>query len=191
MIRGRDWLGQLQLTLAAFALVFAVFGVGSLVYLLGGNTVCTEVLGAEPVVAVPGLRAGATAGATVSVCTESPSGAQSVYAFLVEGLWPLVITVAAALLWRIVRDARRSDPFTAATVRRLRRLTVFVLLAGGAAAVAGMVAADALAASFVKGGFHPSDAPVWALLIVGLGLAAIAEIVNRGVALRAELDTVI
>jgi hypothetical protein len=29
------------------------------------------------------------------------------------------------------------------------------------------------------------------LLIVGLGLAAIAEIVNRGVALRAELDTVI
>ena len=191
MVRRRDWLAQLQLTLAAFTLVFAVFGIGSLVYLLGANEVCTDVLGAAPVVAVPGLRDGATPGATVSVCTASPTVAQSVYASLVEGLWPLVSAVAAALLWRIVRDCRRADPFTASTVRRLRQLTVFVLLAGGVAAVAQMVAADALAATFVADGFHPSDTPVWAWLLVGLGLAAIAEIVNRGVALRAELDTVI
>jgi hypothetical protein len=189
--RGRDWLGQVQLLLVACGAVFVAFGIGALVALIDGAAVCTDVLGAPPAVVVSGLRSGVTPGATVSVCAESPTGTQSALAFLVDGVWPLVVAVAAVLLHQIVRDARRADPFTPATVRRMRQLAVFVLLAGGAATTLEMVASDALAGSLVDGGFHRGDAPVWTWLAVALGLAAVAEIVKRGVALRAELDTVI
>lgn len=191
MRRRDDWLRQQQFVLGGLAVAFAAYGTLALVALFRGATVCTELRGVTPTVEVPGLRGGATPGAAVSVCTDSPTVRESLLAYLVDGLWPLVIAIAAASLYRIVRDAGRTDPFTPATVRRLRRVAVFVLLGGGAATVAEAAASDALAASFVAGAFHASDTPGVVVLVVGLALAAIAEVINRGVALRSELDTVI
>jgi hypothetical protein len=189
--RDRDWLRPHQSVLGWLAVAFAVVGGATLVALFRGDTVCTELRGVTPTVEVPGLLRGATPGAAVSVCTDSPTVGQSILAFLVQGLWPVIVAIAAVLLHRIVRDAGRTDPFTPATVRRLRRLALFVILAGGVAAIAGMIAADALAASFVDGAFHPGDISVVPWLLSGFGLAAVAEVLNRGVALRTELDTVI
>jgi hypothetical protein len=72
-----------------------------------------------------------------------------------------VVAALLALLLRIVWGARRGDPFTLATVRRPRVLAV-VTLAGG-----------------------------YLGFLVGFGLLAVAEVVKRGDAMRAGLETVV
>ena len=93
---------------------------------------------------------------------------------------------------RLLRAAQDSDPFTAQTARELTfvaKLTAF----GGLGVWAITSAADwALSATMLHSGrpVEPHQSPfVW--LAVGLVFAAFAQLIARGVAMRAELDTVI
>ena len=117
--------------------------------------------------------------------------AVSAVAVAAKALAFLVATVAAALLWRLVRDARRVDPFSGATVRRLRQLAWLVLVGGFASAGVSTLAAAALADGLLVGANATYAPAIWLLLGVGTGIGAVAEVVNRGVAMRAELDAVI
>jgi hypothetical protein len=91
-----------------------------------------------------------------------------------------------------VRAARRDDPFSAANVRRLRAMGGVVLVGGASSLTIGVAAAFELGRSIA-----PDAAPGAVLdlsgwwFLVGFGFFAIAEVLNRGRAMRAELDEVI
>jgi hypothetical protein len=99
---------------------------------------------------------------------------------------PVVIAAILVQLLRIVRAARRSDPFTPATVQRLRVLAVVAIAGGYAASFLQILASAALSSGTVAAGSLPAS---W--LLTGFGALAAAEVVNRGCALRAELESVI
>ncbi|MDG4827263.1 DUF2975 domain-containing protein [Asanoa sp. WMMD1127] len=186
----RDWLRDLQLLIGASMVVFAGIIVFRLVSVFAGGAVCAGIVGAPVDVAVTGLRPGAQAADTAAVCVESPSVSQVMLMLLHDGPALVAAGIAAALLYRIVRDARRHDPFTATTVRRLRQLAWFLLVAGVVVTSAANTSSGLLLHTMVERGTAPNQA-MWTWLFVAVGVGAVAEIVNRGVALRAELDTVI
>ncbi|MEH1127187.1 DUF2975 domain-containing protein [Micromonospora sp. CPCC 206061] len=103
----------------------------------------------------------------------------------------VVVITALALLVRLLRHARRGDPFTAATVRRLRWLGGFLVVAGVASDAVEFAAATLLAHSLEPAGAtaHYRFSASW--ILAGVGLLAVAELVNRGYHMRAELDRVI
>jgi hypothetical protein len=96
---------------------------------------------------------------------------------------------------RLIGQAMRGDPFTPAMVRRLRVLGAVVLVGGALSEAAQYAAADALLRISLPPELLPWAQPnvritLW-WIMPGLILLAIAEVVKRGVALRAELDGVI
>jgi hypothetical protein len=97
------------------------------------------------------------------------------------------------LLLGVLRRARRDDPFLPATVRRLRVLAIVVLVGGPVAFIVETIAAMDLSARvtnrYLGAIFDLTPLGVW--LLVGFGFLAIAEVVNRGRAMRAELASVI
>ncbi|MEV4134957.1 DUF2975 domain-containing protein [Dactylosporangium sp. NPDC049742] len=99
--------------------------------------------------------------------------------------------VALVMLLLVRRAARRGDPFAAANVRRLRAVGWVVLLGSLAAFEIELLAGFQLSATVVAE--PPStgaDVPlVWCLC--GAGFLALAEIIQRGRALQAELAEVI
>jgi hypothetical protein len=104
----------------------------------------------------------------------------------------LVIAEVARRLAAVVRTAQGSDPFTATTSRALLsigRLTVIAGLGAWAVSqVAGAVLAHTMLASSTP--LRPHHSPLgW--LVVGVILTGFGLIVDRGVEMRAELDTVI
>jgi hypothetical protein len=199
LVKGRpDWLAELQGMLTAVLVLAPLVMFWNEAPALGNGHTGPDVRASyvDGVAgATGGLRPGAevTGGSQVEVLIVDPSGGQ-VVAWLFTWLpsFALFMTVVV-LLRRLVRDARRGDPFTLTTVRRLRILAA-VTLAGGAAASlleygAGlMVAWLALESGvFVEPyGFVRSTA-----LLVGLAFLVIAEVVKRGCAMREELETVI
>lgn len=141
-----------------------------------------------------GLRDGATLDrhGDVGVAVSDPSVGQSVLAVLTWLPTAVVILGMLALLVKLVWHARRDGPFTAATVRSLRLLGV--LAGGGLLAWAGeFMAQFALADTVSEAGPAGSlllGTPV-AWVLVGGGYLVVAEVVDRGLAMRAELDEVI
>ncbi|MDG4786967.1 DUF2975 domain-containing protein [Micromonospora sp. WMMD1102] len=196
-LRKPDWLAELQGVVALALLVVAGTIVFQLVSLLRGGPVVARV----PAEALPGvdgatagLRSGVVVGGDVEVRVADP-GPGELVAYHLTGLPALLVGGAVlALLWLALRRARREDPFSAATVRRLRSIG-WVGLGGGLLAqllqvvasfeLTGRVTADGAATTTVdltRSGL---------LLLLGFGFFAMAEIVRRGVAMRAELETVI
>ncbi|GAB3660632.1 DUF2975 domain-containing protein [Glycomyces tarimensis] len=102
----------------------------------------------------------------------------------------VVAALLALLLW-LVRHARREDPFTISTVRRLRLAGVVAIAGGYLGFILELTAAMYLSSTMLVGGSAGvAHLPVhW--LLIGFGLFAIAEVVNRGCAMRAELETVV
>ena len=96
-----------------------------------------------------------------------------------------------ALLAGLVRKAKRDDPFTEFTVRRLRA-TAAVAVGGGylgflVELLAAMHLSSTMLIDTVAGvAFLPAH---W--LLIGFGCFAIAEVVRRGRAMRDELDAVV
>jgi hypothetical protein len=90
-----------------------------------------------------------------------------------------------------VRHARRGDPFTPATVRRLRVLALVTLGGGHLGSLVELFASMYLSSTVaVDGVIGVSELPVhW--FLVGFGLFAVAEVVRRGHTMRAELETVV
>jgi hypothetical protein len=110
-----------------------------------------------------------------------------------------------ALVLRLVRQTRQHEPFTTTTVRRLRILAVIVMASQILAGLIEDGARTALLASVTPQAVIPplSASTLWWLLLAGLshlaspwlllgfGFLAVAELINRGHTMRAELAEVI
>ncbi|MFY1692178.1 DUF2975 domain-containing protein [Plantactinospora sp. WMMB782] len=196
-LRKPDWLAELQGVVALALLVLVGTIAFHLVGLLRGGPVVARV----PAEALPdvggataGLRSGAVLGGDVEVRVADPTPGELV-AYQLTGLPALLVGGAVlALLWFALRRARREDPFSAATVRRLRSIGWVGLGGGLLAQVAQVVASFELTARVTADGVATTTVDLTRtglLLLLGFGFFATAEIVRRGVAMRAELETVI
>ena len=104
----------------------------------------------------------------------------------------LVVAELARRLAAVVRTAQESDPFTLATSQALLSIGRLTVLAGLGAWAVSQVARAALAHTMLDSStpLRPHHSPLgW--LVVGLILTGFGLIVDRGVAMRTELDTVI
>jgi hypothetical protein len=104
----------------------------------------------------------------------------------------LLVAEIARRMARMLRAAQDNDPFTARTVRELTLVAKITAVGGLSVWVVATVAEAVLSGTMLVSGVRvePHQSPL-AWLAVGLVFAAFAELVARGVAMRAELDTVI
>jgi hypothetical protein len=195
-LRRPDWLAELQsLLLAALVLSGLAIAIG-----LGAPLVEDSVTFTVPAASVDGLTqapgsllpgAAVDPDGDVDIRVTGPSGRQRLLHAL-TALPSYALGVAMlAMLWATVRAARQQTPFAPAVVRRLTWLGV-VVLAGGPLADAVQMAAAFLASETVFDGFMSASYTVsWWWLLAGIGFLAVAELVRRGAAMRAELEEVI
>ncbi|MDQ7904954.1 DUF2975 domain-containing protein [Phytohabitans sp. ZYX-F-186] len=187
-----DWLGLLWFGLVGALLFTAVATLFQV----------TVAPSAAFTVGVPLSQAGGLAGpgrlpdgvsvepsAQVRALVEEPTATQSLLHMATSLPTKCVVIAMLFLLVRIVREARRGDPFTAGNVRLLRLLGLTVIAGGLAADVVEELAYRALAAPIVDG---PVGGFFWSgWWLVGIAFLAIAEVFKRGVRMRVELDGVI
>ncbi|BCB76241.1 hypothetical protein GCM10022251_25550 [Phytohabitans flavus] len=127
--------------------------------------------------------------AQVRALVEEPTATQSLLHMATSLPTKCVVIAMLFLLVRIVREARRGDPFTAGNVRLLRRLGVTLLAGGIAADLIEELAYRALVAPIIDG---PVGGFIWSgWWLSGIAFLAIAEVFKRGVRMRVELDGVI
>jgi hypothetical protein len=188
-LRRRDFLRDLDFVIGLATVALLVIAGFSVADVVARSAVCADVIYAGATMDVPGLRPGATAGPAVRVCAEAPTWTQAVLGGLVD-LPPVLCAAAAAfLLWRVVREARRDNPFTPRTVRRLRWLAGLLFVGGLAASLLASLGSDLLVRTLVDTGHSGYDPPGWAWVFAAVGIAAVAEVVHRGVT-AASLDVV-
>jgi len=161
-----------------------------------GSTVSQEL----PAAALTGLDqlGGVTAGtgldpsgwATFQI--HDPSSIQQLLQLLTEVPGLLLIAEIGRRMANLVRDAQDTDPFTTHTARALATLGKLTVWVGLGTWILSQVAQWVLSAMMLTSSFtyQPHDTPLgW--IAVGLIFAAFGRILDRGVAMRAELDTVI
>lgn len=199
LVKGRpDWLAEVQGMLTAVLVLAPLLMIWNQGQGLGNRHIGPDVPASyvDGVVgATGGLRAGAeiTGGSQVEVLIVDPTVGQ-VVAWLFTWLpsFALFMTVVV-MLRRLVRDARRGDPFTLTTVRRLRILAVVTLAGGAVASLLEFAAGLTVAWLALDGGIfaEPYSFVGTAAVLVGVAFLVIAEVVKRGCAMREELETVI
>lgn len=104
----------------------------------------------------------------------------------------LLVAEIARRMAKLLRVAQDSDPFTARTARDLTVVAKITAFGGLGVLVLSNVAKWALSATMLSSGtaVEPNQSPLgW--FAVALIFAAFAQLIARGVAMRAELDTVI
>jgi len=104
----------------------------------------------------------------------------------------LLVAEVARRMRNLLRAAQKTDPFTAQTVRELTLVAKITAVGGLGVWTVANGAKWALSATMLESGaaVAPHDSPLgW--LAVGLIFAAFAQLIARGVAMRAELDKVI
>jgi len=104
----------------------------------------------------------------------------------------VLVAEVARRMAALLRAAQASDPFTAHTARILTQLAKLTAFGGVGVWAISNAAKSALSATMLRSGVavQPHSSPLgW--LAVGLIFAAFAQLIARGVAMRAELDTVI
>ena len=191
------WLRWLRATatfvfIAALCLVVALL----VIALIPGSPVTQEL----PADALTGLGSlgGVTGGVTVDssgwvpFTIHDPSLAQRLLHALAVLPGLLVVAEVARRMAGLLRIAQASDPFTPATARSLWVLGKITAIAGVSAWALSQLAQAVLSATMLESPttFQPHQSPLgW--LAVGLIFAGFALILDRGVAMRAELDTVI
>ncbi|WP_422769624.1 DUF2975 domain-containing protein [Plantactinospora sp. WMMC1484] len=196
-LRRPDWLAELQGLVVLLLVVMAGIVAFQSVALIDGRPVVARV----PAEALPGvagategLRSGAAVDGDVEVLVADPTPGDLV-AYYLTGLPTLAVGAAVlALLWSALRRARRADPFSAGTVRRLRSIGWTALGGGLLAQLVQAIASLALTGRVTADGTFATTvdlAQTGLFLLVGFGFFAVAEIVRRGVTMRTELETVI
>lgn len=184
-----DWLGLLWLGLLAGVAYTALATLVQVGTAPGAGFTVRVPLEQAGGLAGPGsLPEGVTVDASARVAARvgDPTAAQTALHLAASLPTTCVVVAMLALLARIVGRARRGDPFTAGTVRRLRLLGLTVLAGGAAADVVEELAHRALLAPIVDG---PVGGFVWSgWWLTGFAFLAVAEVVNRGVRMRADLE---
>jgi hypothetical protein len=196
-IRLGTWLGWLRATstfvlIAAMCLAVAVL----VIAFIPGSPVTQDL----PSSALTGLHSvgGVTAGVAVDPAgwvpftIHDPSLEQRLLALLpvLPGL--VLVAEIARRMANLLRAAQASDPFTASTARALLTIAKITALGGLAVWVVSQIGQWLLSRTMLTEPVtvKPPQSPLgW--LAVGLIFAALAQIIDRGVAMRAELDTVI
>jgi hypothetical protein len=191
------WLRWLRATatfvyIAALCLAVAVL----VIAFIPGSPVTQEL----PAAALTGLNrvGGVTAGVGVDPAgwvpftIHDPSLAQRLLYLLTVLPGLALVAEIARRMANLLRAAQASDPFTPNTARALMALGKLTAFAGLGAWILSQIAQGVLSGTMLTspGTFHPHQSPLgW--LAVGLIFAALGQILDRGVAMRAELDTVI
>ncbi|MDG4832357.1 DUF2975 domain-containing protein [Solwaraspora sp. WMMD1047] len=196
-LRKPDWLAEMRAVLIAGLALFAVVVTGNLALTLTGNRDVVVEVPAKAVDGVAGASGGLTGGAVVRpssavvVHLPEPTAGQLVADTLTGLPSALVVLAMLVLLFQVVRRAQRAEPFSAYVVRRLRLAAVVALVGGVLAGLVEAIAALNLSMSATGGeGTTTWQFPLpW--ILAGFGLFAVAEVIGRGVAMRAELETVI
>ena len=196
-VRLGKWLGWLRATstfvfIAALCLAVAVL----VIAFIPGSPVTQEL----PSSALTGLDrvGGVTAGVVVDpsgwvpFTVHDPSLGQRLLALLpvLPGL--VLVAEIARRMANLLRAAQASDPFTASNARALLTVGKITALGGLAVWLLSEVGQGLLSRTMLiePVTFKPNQSPLgW--LAVGLIFAAFAQIIDRGVSMRAELDTVI
>lgn len=191
-LRRPNWLEELQGLLVAGLVLAGIIGAIVIVDLARRRSVEMTVDASGVTGTVDdGLPAGATidSSQSVQVVVEDPDTGQWVSFILAGALTPVLMVVFIALLLRIVRQARRDDPLSAAIARQLRLLAVVALVGGVAVNVVELLATLHLTGTVS----HPQvvwQPPVlW--ILVGFVTFTVAEVIRRGNELREELETVV
>jgi Protein of unknown function (DUF2975) len=184
-LRRADWLAELHALAGLAVLALTVGGLAHAAAVLGGSPIEVDAGGGDR--PVPGLPADARVQLTLAHPTTGQRGWE-----LLAGLPSLaLVVVALVLLRRLVGRARRDDPFTATTVRGFRTLGGVLIVGGPVVWVTGVLARFALSATAGPGAASFDFTVPLAWLLGGFVMLAVGEIVARGRALRAELDTVV
>lgn len=199
MLRNRlgTWLRWLRAT-ATFVFIAALcLAVAMLVIaLIPGSPVTQEL----PAAALKGLdrAGGVTAGVTadpsgwIPFTIHDPSLAQRLLYLLTVLPGLVLVAEIARRMASLLRGAQASDPFTANTARALVAVGKLTAFAGLGAWTLSQIAQGVLSGTMLTSSvtFRPHQTPLgW--LAVGLIFAAFGQILDRGVSMRAELDTVI
>ena len=189
------WLRWLRATatfvfIAALCLAVAVL----VIALIPGSPVTQEL----PAAALTGLHGvgGVTAGVDPSgwipFTIHDPSLAQRLLYLLTVLPGLVLVAEIAHRMANLLRGAQASDPFTADTARALVAVGKLTAFAGLGAWILSQIAQGVLSWTMLTSSvtFKPHQTPLgW--LAVGLIFAAFGQILDRGVTMRAELDTVI
>jgi hypothetical protein len=192
-LRRADWLAEMQQLLATALVLVTAAGVVSLVVSLTGRAVGVGLAARSVLAPGAGLRDGLVAdpAGDVTVVIEHPDAGQIVLHLLTQlPVW-VISVLMLFLLWRLVRAARRTDPFSEPVARRLAVLGWLLIVGGPVAQTVGFLASFVLAGTVS----HPQATlvvmPLLVWMLAGFGMLAVGEVVRRGHALRAELDTVV
>jgi hypothetical protein len=200
-----DWLRELRGLLLVAAIASAAYTVVSAVLTMTGRAFSVgvpagSVLEAD---AVRGLPAGVVLDDQLNVYLKvvTPTTEQRLLAALATVPAYLLTTAVLILLWRLVRQASTTEPFTIFIARRLHVLGWLAVVGGPATFAIALIVRFILSSTVLPNGsaalvFDTSVQlgdlgwpAVW--MLAGFGFLAIAEIVRRGQALRAELDEVV
>lgn len=197
-LRKPDWLGELQIALVATVALLGVLAVVDVVAIAGGWPLTVEVP-AGAVDGVGGATGGLTAGVAVDphgmvdVLIDDPSARQLFAAGLISMPTFLVVMALFAMLLGVVHRVRKGGPFDKHVVWRLRLIGVVAIVGGVVARLIEFFAQLNLM-STVTDRLTTATLPLQDLfgwVLGGIALFAIAEVVSRGLTIRAELDTVI
>ena len=191
------WLRWLRATATFVCIAALCLAVALLVIAFIPGSHVTQAL---PTAALTGLDrlGGVTAGVAVDrsgwvpFTIHDPSLAQRLLHSLTVLPGLVLVAEIARRMAKLLRVAQASDPFTASTARALVGVGKLTALAGLGTWILSQVAQGVLSVTMLASGatFQPHQSPLgW--LAVGLIFAAFGQILDRGVAMRAELDTVI
>jgi len=192
------WLHRLRVTATIIYIVALCLAVAVLVIAFIPHSPITAAL---PATNVPGLDhlSGLADGVTVdpagtiAVEIAEPSVAQRLL-YLIAVLPALaLIALIARHVAKLLRATLASDPFTTQTARALTILAKITAIGGLAVWAISNLATWVLSATVLDSASSPQprEAAALAWLAVALIFAAFGQLIARGVAMRAELDTVI
>jgi hypothetical protein len=131
-------------------------------------------------------------GGTIAFTVTDPSLAQRMFYLATTLPGVLLVAEVARRMARLLRAGVERDPFTAETVQRLMTVARITAFGGVGVWAVSNLAIWALSSTVLSSGTatRPHQSPLgW--IAVGFIFAAFAELINRGLAMRAELDTVI
>ncbi|WP_159944083.1 MULTISPECIES: DUF2975 domain-containing protein [unclassified Nocardiopsis] len=139
-------------------------------------------------VTVPESSVGDVVGpVTAALRIAEPTAGERLWTFAPSLVLAVQVAVVGLLLFRVVRSLRTGDPFAPANARRVWACAVVVLVGGLlAAALRTFGHRSAVAAAGAPDLEAVVDLPVVAA-VLGLGLAAAAEFLRRGAALREDV----